>query len=120
TVTDAPAQEQPVFAVVPRNALAHDGPLRSAARMNAQRRIVFAHASLHGHVVRLLETDPVAVVIAHPAIFDDRAAPAIPKNSPAATTAEVNGLILHGNKDENVPLDGCLAGGVLCVCRARS
>src|SRR5713226_8351370 len=76
-VPHAPTKKQAVLAIVARRATAHEGPLRTAARMDAERSVVLAHAVLHDHVVGLLEADAVAVVVAHAAMADDRAEVAI-------------------------------------------
>src|SRR5712691_5535763 len=98
-VPDPPAQRQPVLAVVARRATAHQGPLRTAARMDAERSVVLAHAVLHDHIVGLLEADAVAVVVAHAAVADDRAEAAIQENARPPAAVEGSVVVL-------VPLDG--------------
>ena len=69
-VADAPAQEQAVGAVAPGDAVPHDGALRAAAGVEAEVGVVLADAVDDRHVVRLLEADPVAVVVPHDAAPD--------------------------------------------------
>src|SRR6185295_362565 len=59
-VPDAPAKEESVLAVAPGDAFPDHGPLRTASRMEPKPRVVLAHATLHEHVVGLLEADAVA------------------------------------------------------------
>src|SRR5262245_36171033 len=96
----APAKEQAVFTVSPRNALPHDGPLRTAAGMNAERRVVFTHTAPDLHIVRLLETDAVAIVIPHDTILDHCAEAAIQENATTPTAVQVDVLALVAVDDE--------------------
>src|SRR6185369_4521223 len=82
------------------DAFTDGGPLRTAAGMDAQPCIVFAHTALHQHIVGLLEADAVSVKIPRHTILNHCAKTAIEKNAAAATAVEGDILILIPVNDE--------------------
>ena len=86
---DPPAEEKAVLAVVPRHTLAEDGTLGTAAGVEAQARVALAQAAGQRHVVALLETDAVAVVIAHGAPLQDRSMTTVEKDAAAPGAGSV-------------------------------
>src|SRR5688500_6348543 len=81
--------------------------------MKTKSGVIFARATAHQHVIRLLKTDPIAVVIAHHTVLNDSAEAAIKKNSGAAATIErnifslvpVNSQVLDAGPFQNVTAD---------------
>ena len=93
-VPDAPTQIQSILTIAPGDTFADHRPLRTAARMEAQTGVVFAHAALNEDIVGLLEADAVAVVVPHDAILNNGAEAAIEKNAGASTAVEIDIFIL--------------------------
>src|SRR5581483_9964676 len=92
TMAHAPAQEQTILTVIPRQATSHDWPLGPAARMHPQSAVILADTILNQHVVGLLETDPVAIEIPHYATPNYCAEAAVQEN--AASTAAIERDVL--------------------------
>src|ERR1044071_3015629 len=88
----APAEEEPVFAVAPGNALAHHRPLGTAAGVDAQAGVAFADTTLDQDIVGLLKADAVAVIIADQTVLDHGSETAVEKD--AAAPAAVKGDVL--------------------------
>src|SRR5207247_4033982 len=93
-VPDTPTQIQSILPIAPGDTFADHRPLRTAARMEAQTGVVFAHAALDEDIVGLLEADSVAVVVPHDAIFDGGSKAAIQKNAGAPTAVEIDIFLL--------------------------
>ena len=66
----APTKEESVVAIRNCARVFHRGPLRSAAGMQPKPGATLDDTAIHLHVVRLLETDAVAIVVAHEAVAD--------------------------------------------------
>ena len=62
--------------------------------MEAERRVVLAHAVADDDIVRLLETEAVAVEVSHRAILDDGAETAVEEDAPAAAAVEMRVVLL--------------------------
>ena len=97
----APAEEEAVLAIVARDALPHDRALRTASRMKAETGVPLAHAPEHRHIVALLETNPVAMIVAHGAALDHGAGAAIQKDA-AATAAVQRDVFLLVSLDRQI------------------
>ena len=67
-MTDAPAEEESVFAVMSGDAVADGGALGAGAGVQAERGIVFADAVDDLDVVGLLEADTVAIIVSDGAV----------------------------------------------------
>src|SRR5579885_546360 len=67
-VPHAPADEQAVAAVAQRAITPHHRRLRTAAGMQAEPGVVLGQAIFHGHTIRNLEADAIAVVVADGAV----------------------------------------------------
>src|SRR3989442_14848995 len=89
-VRDPTAQIQSILPIASGDAFADHRPLRTAARMEAQTGVVFAHTALNEDIVGLLEADAVAVVVPHGAILNDGAEAAIEKNAGASTAVQID------------------------------
>src|SRR5207253_2666536 len=87
-----PAQKETILSIAASDAFPHDRSLGPAARMQPQPCIVFADTALQKDIIGLLEADAIPMKIAHEAVLDDRAEPAIEENSRAA--AAIQGHIL--------------------------
>src|SRR5437867_3853586 len=99
-MADTPAQEKSVLAIAPGDALPDDGPLGTAARMDAQAGVVLAHAAFDQDIVGLLEAEAVAVVVPHQAILDHRAKAAVEENSSTPAAVQPTILLLVPINDE--------------------
>src|SRR5262245_16619154 len=89
----APAKEKPIPPILPGQAAPDNGSLRAAPGVNPQGGIVFARARDHLHIVRLLEADPIPVVIMDPAALDDRSKGTIEEDSRATAAVQVEVLV---------------------------
>src|SRR5262245_8199478 len=99
-VTDAPAEEQSVLAIAARGAVAHHRTLRTASRVKAQSRGVFARAAPHGHVVGLLKADAVAVKVSRRPVLNQGAEAAVEKDAGSAAAIERDVLLLVAVDDQ--------------------
>lgn len=88
-VFDSPAQEEANAPVVFRAAVADDGVLAAAARVQTQVGIARAGAVFDCDVLALLEADAIAVIVFDRAVLQGRMMPAVEEYAGAAATVEV-------------------------------
>lgn len=88
-VFDSPAEKQPIAFVVPATNSPDYCMLSAAPRMQAHTDIGFADAIFNCHILRRLEADGIAVVVANRALFDSHVLAFEQKDAASPTARQI-------------------------------